>query len=90
VAAKGWMPDHMLELVFFVSLSTFTPMIGWQERQLAHKNPVPLIHRGPLPEEVEKEDPWEGPGNPYSVPDLTTALTFLSFNCWLKQSLTTQ
>jgi len=30
---------------------------GWQEGQMAHKKPVPLILSGSLPEEVKKEDP---------------------------------
>jgi len=37
------------------SFSALTLMVGWQKGHLAHKNPIPLILTGSLPEHVEED-----------------------------------
>jgi len=44
-----------LGLVLCVPFSASTLMAGWQEGNLAHKSPIPLIPRGSLPQRVEEE-----------------------------------
>jgi len=49
-------PDCWLWLVLCVPFNTFALMVGWQEgHPFCKKDPVPLIIRGSLPEEVKKE-----------------------------------
>jgi len=42
-------------LVLCIPFSAFAMMVGWQEGHLSHKNPFPLIPRGSLLAQLEKD-----------------------------------
>ena len=46
---------HWLRLLLCVPVSALTLTVWWREGHPAHKNPVPLIPRGCLPEQLEED-----------------------------------